>query len=517
MDIRTLCFPSANLTLLLEQIPTTRAFPNMLFMNSLAPLVGLASVLYPSYALAQTCQTTTEEDSVPSNGTEVALQSYSYCGGTLNVTVYIANLDYDKVVTLFYTNRQNESTPLAEISLGYESSIANTNYELWGASTPIYVDGITEFLNLTYQATDIGQTYVQQLGIAVVASGAPEPNTTVVAPQPYATPLGFSSDITAWLNPSSNSEAGIAKTRMFLNINPDIPGAVNGTVVAARSGPSYPQTDPDYEYNWVRDASLTMDVVQTLYSAASGKHASAYQTILFEYAAARATEQNDPDLLTGLGEPKFYLNNDSVFSGPWGRPQNDGPATAAITLMEFATDYLSKGGSLNTVKAKIYDSTNHPAQAPVKRDLLFVASNWTSPSFDLWEEEESDHFYTRMVQRRALVQGAQFARRMGDSATASTLSSAATALTATLSQFWDPNRELLLYEYGPVLHDKSSYKDIAVVLGIIHGYAGDGVYGYTNDEVLVSAFQIATSFLSVFPIANVTKDASGRILGIPIG
>ena len=43
------------------------------------------------------------------------------------------------------------------------------------------------------------------------------------------------------------------------------------------------------------------------------------------------------------------------------------------------------------------------------------------------------------------------------------------AIGATLSQFWDPNREILLYEYGPVLHDKSSYIDIAVVLGVIHG------------------------------------------------
>lgn len=185
--------------------------------------------------------------------------------------------------------------------------------------------------------------------------------------------------------------------------------------------------------------------------------------------------------------------------------------------MEFANDYLAAGGDMTTAQEKIYDSTTYPASAPVMKDLLFVASNWSSPSFDLWEEEESDHFYTRMVQRRALVMGSSFAIKMGDNATSATLSSAATALTATLSQFWDPNRQLLLYEYGPVLNGKSSYKDVAVVLGIIHGYAGDGVYSYINDEVLVSAFQIATSFLSVYPIANTTTDASGLTLGIPVG
>jgi glucoamylase len=83
-----------------------------------------------------------------------------------------------------------------------------------------------------------------------------------------------------------------------------------GIVVAARSGPSYDQKLPDYEYNWVRDASLTMDVVETLYAAADDDDAKGqYEKILFQYAKARAVEQNDPNLQTGLGEPKFYLNN----------------------------------------------------------------------------------------------------------------------------------------------------------------------------------------------------------------
>lgn len=206
-----------------------------------------------------------------------------------------------------------------------------------------------------------------------------------------------------------------------------------------------------------------------------------------------------------------------IFTGPWGRPQNDGPATAAITLIEFANEYLANGGSIDSVKQRIYDSDNYPARAPVKKDLLFVASNWTSASFDLWEEVSGTQFYTRMVQRRALVLGAEFATKMGDSSTASTLSSAADALTATLSEFWDPNRDILLYLYGPVLRDKASYLDTAVVLAVIHGYANDGLYGYTNPKVQSTALRIATSFIDEYPIAGVTKDSAGRVLGIPVG
>lgn len=278
------------------------------------PLACLAAAFLPSTVIGQTCDTTSISTTVPANGTELALGQYSYCGGSLNVTAYIANLDYDKVVTLYYTNRQNVSTPLAAVSLGYLSSISGTNYELWGADTPVYIDGITELLNLTYEATDIGSMYVQQLDLAVVASGAAIPGAAA-APAPYATPSGLSSDITSWLLAKNGSESVIAKTRMFLNINPDIDGAVNGTVVAAQSGPSYLQTDPDYEYDWVRDSSLTMDVVQSFYNASTLKKATAfYEQILFEYAGARATEQNDPNLQTGLGEPKFYLSKLTCFS-----------------------------------------------------------------------------------------------------------------------------------------------------------------------------------------------------------
>jgi glucoamylase len=184
-----------------------------------------------------------------------------------------------------------------------------------------YIDGIQQLLNLTYVAVDIGQTYFETLNKNVVASGAPVP--TIPVPKPYASPKGYSKDITDWLAAKQGSQPAIAKQRMFNNIN--IQGAALGTVIAAQS-----YSLPDYGYNWVRDSSLTMDVIRELYEDADKK--STYQDILFQYATSRAAEQVAPGLQTGLGEPKFYLNN-TIFTGPWGRPQNDGPATAAITLV----------------------------------------------------------------------------------------------------------------------------------------------------------------------------------------
>ena len=259
-----------------------------------------------------------------------------------------------------------------------------------------------------------------------------------------------------------------------------------------------------------------MDVVASLYAASpAGPLKDGYSSLLFRYAVARAQEQNDPDLQTGLGEPKFNLDN-SIFTGPWGRPQNDGPATAAITLIEFSNAYLGAGEDLDTVKTQIYDSSLNP-NAPVQKDLLFVANNYSSSSFDLWEEEEADHFYTKMVQHRAMVLGSAFATRMGDTQTASTLSAAATAISTDLGQFWDPVRGIILYEYGPVAHGKYTYEDTAVLLGIIHGYAGDGTFDYTNDQLLSTAVHIAGAFKQLYQLGNTQTDSSGATLAPPIG
>ena len=153
---------------------------------------------------------------------------------------------------------------------------------------------------------------------------------------------------------------------------------------------------------------------------------------------------------------------------------------------------------------------------PVKTDLLYVAAHWQDQSFDIWEEEESSHFYNHLVSYRAMSLCAAFATKMGDSATSSNCSATAAAIAPTLSSFWDSGRGLILYENQGVLHNKSSYEDTATILGILHGYNGDGVYSYSNEEVLSSAYEISTSFLQ-YPVANMHNDSSGLTLGIPIG
>lgn len=276
------------------------------------------------------CSGTTLSSSPPDSNTFVALKNFSICDGNLSATVcipapaagevktgpitnghrlqaYVANLDYDKIVTLYYTNDDDESTRLGGMELSYVSSLGSDGYwQYWSVNGPVFMTGIYELLNITYQATDIGKTYYELLNIKVGPYIGPTPELFDLLP-PYTTFEGFAEDIDQYLGLSRNAETAVCMDNMFRNINPSVPGDYPGTVVAGRCGPLYPQKLPDYTYNWVRDSSLTFDVVKSLYSAATDKKMKMeYESLLFEYAKARATEQMDPLLYTvdGLGEPK---------------------------------------------------------------------------------------------------------------------------------------------------------------------------------------------------------------------
>jgi len=81
--------------------------------------------------------------------------------------------------------------------------------------------------------------------------------------------------------------------------------------------------------------------------------------------------------------------NETAYNGAWGRPQRDGPALRALTIIPY-TNYLLDRGlgmDLEYVKERIYDGAFLRKEGRVlKNDLEEVAAGWWKSSFDLWEE-----------------------------------------------------------------------------------------------------------------------------------
>jgi glucoamylase len=122
-------------------------------------------------------------------------------------------------------------------------------------------------------------------------------------------------------------------------------------------------------YTWIRDSALTFKcIVDTFINS----YSASLQTQIQDYIIAQAklqTVSNPSGSFsdgTGLGEPKFNVDG-TAFTGPWGRPQRDGPALRATALITYSKWLINNG----------YSSTASSIVWPIiENDLNYVAQYW---------------------------------------------------------------------------------------------------------------------------------------------
>lgn len=266
---------------------------------------------------------------------------------------------------------------------------------------------------------------------------------------------------------------------MIANLN--LPGAAAGSVMASPS-----RSNPDYFYHWIRDGALTMSTVDRLFdkSSQSGRTAE-FENYLNNFLSFSKRNQ-ETQTISGLGEPKFYADG-SAFNEAWGRPQNDGPPLRALTLIRYARRLLDQGRPL---PAGLYTS-NLPADSVVKRDLEYTAYHWRDASFDLWEEVKGQNYYTLMVQKAAMVEGADLATRLGDLGAAGYYKEQAKAIATVIESHWSQDRGLYeaLRNYASGINYKWSNIDSSVILALLHAHSDVNPVVFSSSRNL-STFQI---------------------------
>ena len=151
----------------------------------------------------------------------------------------------------------------------------------------------------------------------------------------------------------------------------------NGLIIASPS-----RHNPDYFFHWIRDSAITMKAIINEYYKTNEKK---YLEIILKYVNAEY-ELTKLIPMGGLGEPKFNLNK-TCFNEQWGRPQNDGPALRGIIMIKIAK-LLGKDYKY-IVKNIILEI--------IENDYKYIIKNLETPCFDLWEEINGFHFYTRLV------------------------------------------------------------------------------------------------------------------------
>ncbi|KAI1007584.1 Glucoamylase [Podosphaera aphanis] len=336
--------------------------------------------------------------------------------------------------------------------------------------------------------------------LALVASTAP--NSVLGLPgQSIITPTVQDASVDDFIA----TENPIALSNILCNIGANgycVPGASEGLVIASPS-----KANPDYFYTWTRDSALTF---KSLVDIFINKYDSSLQSQIEKYISAQAQLQplfNPSGGLSdgaGLGEPKFNADG-TPFTGNWGRPQRDGPALRAITLITYSKWLITQG----------YNSTVNDNLWPIiKNDLSYVAQYWNETGFDLWEEVYGSSFFTLSTQHRALVEGSGLAKALGKSCPM--CNSQAPQVLCFLQSFWDLPKGYILANINT--NTKRSAKDSSTILASIHQFdpslvCDSRTFQPCSDVALANHKIVTDSFRSVYSINHGIPEGSAVSVG----
>lgn len=268
----------------------------------------------------------------------------------------------------------------------------------------------------------------------------------------------------------------------------------SGAVVASPS-----KQEPDYYYDWVRDSGITMGLFAHWYERKPSLTVRKRLQQYIEWTKLLQNAEANPGFDI-FGEPKFYVSG-KVYSGLWGRPQNDGPALRALALTRFALKLIEDNES-DFVRKQLYTaSMDSKEMGVIKRDLEYVAHHWRDDNFDLWEEVYGQHFFTKMVQYISLVQGARLADALDDVDAARFYRQESLAINNSLLQHFNPDTHTIMATLPP--HSgaqKTDELDMAVLVAALLAEENDSPLPLSNAYLQHTVIRLAKIFSEEYPI-----------------
>jgi glucoamylase len=288
-----------------------------------------------------------------------------------------------------------------------------------------------------------------------------------------------------------------------------------GSVLAARQIAFY-DPDPDYFFHWIRDAAVIVDALRLLLDdpalrdeartkftdfvrfshRLTGLHGRAVveggararvQPAMLQYvrddAELRAVEGERV-----LGEPRF--NPDGTLDIlRWARPQNDGPASRALSLLRW-----------RHAAGRLDHATQPLIYALLTADLAYCERQRNARCFDIWEEALCHPCYTRLLQHAALREGAAWARELGDGGLAARYTAAADALAGVLDGYWSPERGHYLSRKGVTADPPDKALDSASILAVLHAALPAGPHSILDPRVHATALRLEQLFDAAYAI-----------------
>jgi glucoamylase len=189
----------------------------------------------------------------------------------------------------------------------------------------------------------------------------------------------------------------------------------------------------------------------------------------------------------------------------WSRPQNDGPALRALTVMRW----------LRRTETTLDEAVRADAADLLRGDLAFTAARWSQNSFDIWEEEEGHHYYSLRVQAAALADGADWLDGAGEADFAHGYRQAAATILERLDAFWLPDERFYRSRILPAGPRSTKERDIAVILSVLHSRARTQTHSVRDPRMHATLAMLEQVFDADFPINRGARaaPAMGRYPG----
>lgn len=324
----------------------------------------------------------------------------------------------------------------------------------------------------------------------------------------------------------SVSPLSIIKTRPGFG---QIVRPVKGSIVASPVLGAY-DPDPDYFFHWYRDAAVVIDALRLLFEAGSvGPEALAHfaDFVRFNCAlqkldgrSAPSDRKNaapdcarflrDDDELTAVHGDRIFaearVNPDGTLDiSKWARPQADGPPLTALALLRWMHSAVFDAGLAAEVSSLI------------RAQLDFTFRRWREPSFDIWEEEQAQHYYTLRVSAAALDAGADWLHAEGERETAQAYRTEAAAIARKLDGFWQAGEGCFRSRVLESGERSAKEPDIAVILAAIHAWtpapSKGGAHSVDDPRMQATLARLDALFDAAYPINRNRSAKQGPALG----
>ena len=323
----------------------------------------------------------------------------------------------------------------------------------------------------------------------------------------------------------SVSPLGIVKTRPGFG-QTVIPK--KGSIVASPVLAAY-DPDPDYFFHWYRDSAVIIDALRLLFEQGNAGPSALEQFSDFVRFSLELQHLDGRTLVTSSGwrtrvAPEFtqFLRTDAEFAAvhgeavaaetrvnadgtldisSWGRPQHDGPALRALTLLRWQSHAL------------VDNELNAALSLLLRADLDFIRRRCCEPCFDIWEEENGLHYYTLSVSAAALEAGAAWLQQRGDADAAKAAGAQAESIRRMLDGYW--LEDCGYYRSRVLASNQRSVKelDIAVILAALHGCSNGGSHSVHDPRMHATLARLEALFDTEYMINRDRPRARGPAMG----